>query len=1225
VQGVPKSDIYSAGFYLQYLWDQRHRLTALAGFDLNEILQTLSSFHLQETRPPLVSPQTQLTDSERRIIAVYRDLLVRGLPTLPSLFVEQKLLRRAKQAGWATETQKNGVAHFVMPNGIDGWIETLVRAHVAVDPRLSTSDINSDIFDSQEESRFFHKILPKAIGKGAVQFCEPQKPFSELLPPAVAQDFVQNRVDFAISAPGIRLVVEVDGPQHALPAIKAADNKRDKALRANNWRVTRIWTKDLDKPLALNKLKQQVPEDNKFVNYANRNHTTPLWENTTGQIALQAVLAPFGVARIQRALLLALEQSVLSLGQNQWRLVFVEQDVRCALLAVMDFRQHLHHFYRLHKMDGEPPEIVMRVYTTPEFAEKGMSAPAVKAKVKKQGIHLESVTLQNGVTTASFSPGFNADLLIDISVLQHYGYNQFSTTPMQVDLSATGAAYEIRSVYSPQDRRQITPIEPFAYPIDDQSQSALEFFLQNVFHKGEFRPGQFEIIKRTLALKPVIGLLPTGAGKSLTYQMSALLQPGMTIVIDPLISLMLDQVENLQQTLAIDWVVMVNSLLTAEERQAANQAMADGKTKIMVFSPERLQSREFRNALTKFTRSYPVSYAVIDEAHCVSEWGHDFRTSYLRLAGTIRRYCNFRGYTPTIIALTGTASYAVLSDIQREIGVEDEDAQVYPDTFDREELTYRVVKTSSFSKMNELQNLLQNTLPQDLGVQWPDGLFALSGEKTRAGIVFTPHSGGQLGAQDVAGSLQMSFGKPVEYFVGKMPPLQKAKVQRGFKDNEFALLVATKAFGMGIDKPNVRYTIHYNIPPSLEAFYQEAGRAGRDREDAWCWLIFSDDYTALADAALDPNATPADVEKAASAQCDIGRLLWLHRNSFQGISIESSEIKNVYKLIDPILAENPMGTLVEMQIPFGPNQQRRDKALYRLSILGIVQDYTLDYNSKSFEVVAMSLTNKQLQDKLQNYIQRYKIQPNKIPKMPGKAMLDKCIELFLEFVYDEIEKKRRAALRSMVEVARQAAAIANPGLQDGFIRQELIAYLEKSPFTDMLLNLAKAQKLNVDAWIDVLRIVDVNGTPLLSTVDGARQLVGGCRRLLESYLEHPGLLFLSSIGRLLLPDVDEESVYSEVRRTFHALDHLAPRQRDSMMLRMLHDGYEKTILSNSMYQYQHIASIALEENPTRPLARDLMLVIPERCERVLVNTILSDVRSFNRRLSTEREKNRHVQ
>ena len=729
---MPKSDIYNAGFYLQYLWDQRHRLTALAGFDLNEILQTLSSFHLQETRPPLVSPHTQLTDNDRRVLAVYRDLLVRGLPTLPSLFVEQALLRRAEQAGWVAKAQKNGVAYFVTPNGIDGWIETLARAHVAVDPRLSTSDINSDIFDSKEESHFFHKILPKAIGKGTALFCEPQKPFSELLPPTVAQNFMQNRVDFAISAPGICLVVEVDGPQHALPAVKAADKKRDKTLQGNGWSVTRIWTKDLDKPLAFDKLKQQVPAGNKFAGYANLNYATPLWGNIKGQIALQAVLAPFGVARIQRALLLALEQSVLSLGQEQWRLVFVEQDVRCALLAVMDFRQHLHHFYQLHKMDAGPPEIVMRVYTTPEFAEGGMTSPAVQTKLKKQGIQLESVTLQGGVTPTSFAPGFNADLLIDISVLQRYGYNQFSATPAQDDLSATGAAYEIRSIYSPQDRRRITPIKPFAYPIDDQSQPSLRFFLQNVFRKGEFRPGQFEIIKRTLALKPVIGLLPTGAGKSLTYQMSALLQPGMTIVIDPLISLMSDQTENLQQMLAIDWVVKVNSLLTAAQLQAASQAMADGRKKFIILSPERLQSKNFRNALTKFTRSYPVSYAVIDEAHCVSEWGRDFRTSYLRLAGTIRRYCNFRGYTPTIIALTGTASYAVLSDIQREIGVEDEDAQIYPDTFDRKELCYQVIKIPSFLKSNALQNLLQNTLPQRLGVKWPGNLFSLKGEKNQS-------------------------------------------------------------------------------------------------------------------------------------------------------------------------------------------------------------------------------------------------------------------------------------------------------------------------------------------------------------------------------------------------------------------------------------------------------------------------------------------------------------
>ncbi len=201
----------------------------------------------------------------------------------------------------------------------------------------------------------------------------------------------------------------------------------------------------------------------------------------------------------------------------------------------------------------------------------------------------------------------------------------------------------------------------------------------------------------------------------------------------------------------------------------------------------------------------------------------------------------------------------MLSDIQREIGIDDTRAQIYPDRFDRPELHFRICQTPSKNKWNELMALLWKHLPSDLNTPW-NKLYVPQGPATQAGIVFTPFVKGDYGAKRLSTQLSSELNQPVKYFAGSLSPQQKESVLRTFKENEFSLLVATKAFGMGIDKSNIRYTVHYNIPASLEAFYQEAGRAGRDRKPAFCWLIFSDDVI----------------------DGDVDRLMWFQQQAFKG-------------------------------------------------------------------------------------------------------------------------------------------------------------------------------------------------------------------------------------------------------------------------------------------------------------------------------------------------------
>ena len=935
---------------------------------------------------------------------------------------------------------------------------------------------------------------------------------------------------------------------------------------------------------------------------------------------MQLVLTPFSVARLQKTLLLALRSSVLSLHQSKWKLVIVERDIPCAQLAIIDFLQTLQAFYSLLEINKPLPEIELLIYTTPEFERASSGVSEDQLSEFRINTDQQVLDSQNAET-------FDGDLLIDISVLQRYGF-----TKPEPDFYNR---LLIRSVHTPGDRDRIQSSEPIAYPITDDKREPLRFFLQNIFRKKDFREGQFEILTRSLAQKPVIGLLPTGAGKSLCYQLSALLQPGVTLVIDPLRSLMFDQAENLK-TNRIDRIAFINSEQETKERAKIIRQMGNGKFQIVFISPERLQIKKFREELCRMTTVFSVPYVVIDEAHCVSEWGHDFRTSYLNLASTVQAFCRFRNISPTIVALTGTASYAVLTDIQREIGISDEEAKIYPDTFNRSELQFSVYTVPSYQKQSQLLGIF-NALPNQLSVN-VESFYQPNGHRTLSGIVFVPHVNGPFG-EDLRAFLSQELSIPIEFYSGTAPRTfepnlnhgereqcwneHKRRVQQGFKKNDFTLLVSTKAFGMGIDKPNIRYTIHYGIPQSLEAFYQEAGRAGRDRQDSICTIIFSDDSAANADRFLDGHCGIdefAQLQQPSRArQGDIHRMMWFHREAFQGVHTEKRAIlelleDSIYPCFHNTLQPNQSE---EIQIPFGRGDSiktKREKAIYRLSIIGVVQDYTIDFRSQQFEVAIVKKSEDEYLAQLQSYIARYKTQDRsvidqEVQQCRGRNLIEKCLGYLIEFVYEEVEKKRRRAIQTMAEVARTCHT-------DEEIREALLSYLEKSPFTEPLLQLAG--RIESEDWWEVMNIRGELAQPLLSEVDGVRQLLGGCRRTLESFPSHPGLYFLSGFARLLLPNQEIEQALSDIRSGLQNLTDLPVSRREEITLEFLRkfEQWSESIQNFEMIQ-ANIAEIVLNALRTRTIAHAIYRMNPVYAEKILLNWILQDVKNFSQQFLGE--------
>ena len=348
--------------------------------------------------------------------------------------------------------------------------------------------------------------------------------------------------------------------------------------------------------------------------------------------------------------------------------------------------------------------------------------------------------------------------------------------------------------------------------------------LKRYFGYDSFRPGQSGLVDAILAGRDVLGVMPTGAGKSVCYQIPATLLPGVTIVISPLISLMRDQVDALND--AGIPAAYVNTTQGGDEQAMVLAQAAQGDIKLLYVAPERLETERFRNFATRV----PISLVAVDEAHCVSQWGQDFRSSYLGIgefiAGLPAR--------PTVAAFTATATERVRCDIIGILGLNA--PQVTVTGFDRENLYFDVLKIETKYKAAWVARYVAEH-PDASGI-----VYCATRKETEALAAALNHTVPALrgAAGGSAADSVMRDGPVAVAYHGGMPADVRNQAQRDFVTDAVPVVVATNAFGMGIDKSNVRYVIHHNMPESIEAYYQEAGRAGRDGEPSRCTLLWNE-------------------------------------------------------------------------------------------------------------------------------------------------------------------------------------------------------------------------------------------------------------------------------------------------------------------------------------------------------------------------------------------------
>lgn len=819
------------------------------------------------------------------------------------------------------------------------------------------------------------------------------------------------------------------------------------------------------------------------------------------------------VARIQKTLIEAIISERLDINKQEWSILVIEDKTSVAKISIEDFSETYHNLIAL----------------TNDYDE--MVLPRLSVSTNKDA-----------------SSKKKYDAVIDVSIDQPCNAKDVSFSDFKASndcyfiVRSSERVYADRILYTT-ERISYKPLvernSQGVYNRIEENCSKLRYFLNLIFRKEDFRPGQLPILNRALQLKSVIGLLPTGGGKSLTYQLAAMLQPAVTLVVDPLKGLMKDQYDGLLNT-GIDCISYINSDITKNFKEGRRRelALTGSQVQIMFLSPERLSIHRFRNVLRSMRESgVYFAYGVIDEVHCVSEWGHDFRLAYLHLGRNLFNYVlpkkvEGKDNHISLFGLTATASFDVLADVQRELSGTnafslEEDATVRYENTNRLELQYNVVEVDAKDankawgvgdikekkllevindatqkivdiqdnsavkyikeRFIERENLIDPAIVNKihdakLDVDVENGWYNQTNTDT-AGIVFCIRASEKtnLSVPSVEATLREKGLSSISTFKGG----DDTEYQDAFLKGKTCMMVATKAFGMGIDKSNVRMTFHLNYPGSLESFVQEAGRAGRDKKMALATIMYSPEKFWVKNVKTD---------KWQDFSADYINNKFFYDSNFLGEAFElyvmellinklHVKISNeeFYGIDKPCIANSQgivkfikrynKGQILTYYISYKENEQILDeynqylyanqmpvfntlnakklktnrgfsyirdygsavykdaiqKAIYRMCIIGLIDDFTEDYSEQTFRITTVCQEDTEYYERLSSYYRKYystervesmMTEVRTLAKTEGVIMA--CLKHLTSFIYKSIAEKRARGILDMEQFCNLA-------------------------------------------------------------------------------------------------------------------------------------------------------------------------------------------------------------
>ena len=990
-------------------------------------------------------------------------IILRGIPSKPSSFLINKLKKKFPEQQF-----ENTIKPYFINDKPSNWSEQTILGN-----NNNPSDNPALFFfknlkvDLKDYGFITKLIIPEFI---IAKFC-----------PDLKKEGILNhstRADFFI--PNCLLAIEIDGFQHQ--NTKNEDIKRDEALEKFGIQTIRISSKSVREKddqyfkkisLIYDRLSKSQSLKHYKDNFENKSYSK---ENYSSVIT--------AICRLQVLIIQLIKQGHLLLDSKEWR-ININTDLVCSFnWAKLAFEDLIEWWEPLIKLYDEKIVIPETTFTFVDHDNPKSDCLRINFFLYERK---DEFTYNN------------------ITVLSSY-LNKIKSREKN--------PHEIHDIFL--DYVNLKPRDSNLVKINNPSsihkKKALQKLLYQLFGYEDFKDGQLSIMSRIFQQGNTLGLLPTGGGKSLCFQLPSILQLGCTVVISPIKALMRDHVEELNKIGFEQRSAFINSETTKWERQNILERVREGKIHFLTVSPERFQIYEFRETIKQLSNDNLLSYIVIDEVHCLSEWGHDFRTSYLALSHTIFSVLELKN---PIISLTATASLTVLENIKAELRLNNDDI-IYKMHNSRDELNFKVIETEKDNKFNKLDKIvLQKKVEGKLS-------------NDASGIVFTPHINWKFGCFPLEQDIKKKYPSlKTGIFCGDQPKKWTSKnnlspnsnfedyknnTQKKFKDNKLALMFATKAFGMGINKSNIYLSVHYCMPSSLESLYQEAGRTGRDGKNAENIILFSDESEPIPQNIFLQNTNLENLKKYADDinGGDFKKQLFLSTNT----PTKSKCLEDCLRILSFLERQNRNTNQITTY---------HEQNLYRLFQLGLIYDWTvIDFHKNIYEVKYKALADIEIIKNILKEIGKYQKSKSEMEKHKHNLKLiitsgtnvekkAKLIDYLLQWNYDHFVYNRRQSLKTLYDYCKEFKA---KGPED--FKQKIDSYfrLDDKAYTigqHLELDFSKAP-LFLD---DFLRTNDE-----LIPNEQVNDLIFTLARYLESYENNPWLDLLSSMCRLITKSFD---------------------------------------------------------------------------------------------------------